>query len=106
MLYNIVYLPFPCSPFFAGGRRSGGPKSPGRRSRQGFCQMLAAVRELLTDQPDAIQICPHSKLGVGLLDFSRGRRPLRQRLMVQGEGEDYVGAYLASVEGTVERPLM
>jgi len=63
--------------------------------------MLTAVCEFLTDEADAIEVCPHGEFFVFSLRFPCRRAPLGERLIVEGEGKHDVAANLARVEVTV-----
>ena len=67
-------------------------------------EMFPAVFALITDEPDPVEICPHSKAFVFFLDLLVPGALLGERLMVQGQGQHDVRPNLTSVKCAVEPP--
>jgi hypothetical protein len=76
--------------------------SPCRVAIEMLVQMLAAVFELIADEADPIQVNPHGELLVFGLYFSIAGALLRQRLMIERQGQDDIGPDFPGVQFRIE----
>ena len=67
-------------------------------------QMFPAALELITNEPDAVQINPHRKLLIFFLHFPVTGAFLRQCLMVERQGQYDISADFPGMERAVEPP--
>ncbi len=65
-------------------------------------EMLSATLELVSDEPDAVEIDPHGKLLIFFLNLVVPRTLLAECLMVHGESEHNVRTDFSSVQGAIE----
>ena len=68
--------------------------------------MLPAILELVADKADAVEVGAHREFLVLGLVLPATRAFLRQRLVVERQGQDNVAPYLAGVELAVEAPQL
>jgi hypothetical protein len=67
--------------------------------------VLPAVFEFVADKPYAVKVCPHGEFFVFNLRLLAGSAFLRQRLMVEGQGKNYVAPYFPGMQLAVETSL-
>ena len=84
--------------------RSDRPVSPSRRPREVLAKVFAAVFELVANKPNPVEVGAHGEFLVLDLRLAAAGAALGERLMVEGQGEDDVAAYLARVQLAVEAP--
>ena len=81
-----------------------GAVAPGGIAVQVLVEMFPAAFELVTDKTDAVQVDPHGKLLIFLLDFVVAGTFLGQSLVVQGQGEHHVCPDLPGMERPIKAP--